>query len=158
AAIRAAQAGKHIYVEKPASHNIWEGRKMVEAARVHKVRMQVGLNSRSAPDVREAIAFLHDGGIGELYMARSLCFKARDSYGMAVEDTPPDGLHYDHWLGPAPWRPYSEKRGHYSWHWYWDTGNGDTGNTGPHQLDIARWGLSKHEHPVAVYSAGGLFG
>ncbi len=158
AAIRAAQAGKHIYVEKPASHNIWEGRKMVEAARVHKVRMQVGLNSRSAPDVREAIAFLHDGGIGELYMARSLCFKARDSYGMAVEGTPPDGLHYDHWLGPAPWRPYSEKRGHYSWHWYWDTGNGDTGNTGPHQLDIARWGLSKHEHPVAVYSAGGLFG
>lgn len=158
ATIWAAQAGKHIYVEKPSSHNIWEGRKMIEAGRLHKVRVQVGLNNRSAPTIREAIAFLHDGGIGDVYMARSLCFKARDSYGMATDGTPPDGLHYDRWLGPAPWRPYSEKRGHYNWHWYWDTGNGDTGNTGPHQLDIARWGLARNEHPTAVYSAGGLFG
>jgi predicted dehydrogenase len=158
AAIWACQAGKHVYVEKPASHNIWEGRKMVEAARKYNLRMQVGLNNRSSRNVREAIAFLHGGGIGEIYMARSLCFKARDSYGLAKDGQPPAKFHYDRWLGPAPLRPYSEKRSHYNWHWYWDTGNGDTGNTGPHQLDIARWGMKKNEHPVSVYSAGGLYG
>ncbi len=158
AAIWAAQAGKHVYVEKPASHNIWEGRKMIEAWRKYGKRMQVGLNNRSAKNVREAIAFLHGGGIGELYMARALCFKARDSYGMAKDGAPPAPFHYDRWLGPAPLRPYNEKRSHYNWHWYWDTGNGDTGNTGPHFLDLARWGLQKDEHPVAVMSMGGLFG
>lgn len=158
AAIWACQAGKHVYVEKPASHNIWEGRKMIEAARKYNLRMQVGLNNRSSRNVREAIAFLHGGGIGDVYMARSLCFKARDSYGMARDGQPPAKFHYDRWLGPAPDRPYNEKRSHYNWHWYWDTGNGDTGNTGPHQLDIARWGMNKAEHPVSVYSAGGIFG
>jgi predicted dehydrogenase len=159
ATIWACQAGKHVYIEKPASHNIWEGRKMIEAARKYNVIAQVGLNNRSSVNVRDAIKFLHDGGIGELYMARALCFKARDSYGYAVEGQPvPKTLHYDQWLGPAAWRPYSEKRVHYNWHWYWDTGNGDTGNTGPHQLDIARWGLNKIEHPVNIYSIGGLFG
>ncbi len=158
ATVLACQAGKHVYVEKPASHNIWEGRKMIEAQRRYDVRMQVGLNNRSSRNVREAIDFLHAGNIGELYMARALCFKARDSYGMARDSEPPAELHYDRWLGPAPWRPYNEKRGHYNWHWYWDTGNGDTGNTGPHQLDIARWGLAKNEHPVSVYSAGGIYG
>lgn len=158
ATIWACQAGKHVYVEKPASHNIWEGRKMVEAGRKYKRFVQVGLNNRSSANVREAIAFLHRGGIGELYMARALCFKARDSYGMAKDGQPPAKFHYDRWLGPAPLRPYNEKRSHYNWHWYWDTGNGDTGNTGPHQLDIARWGMRKNEHPVAVYSTGGIFG
>ena len=158
ATVWACQAGKHVYVEKPASHNIWEGRKMVEAARKANVRVQCGMNNRSSANVREAINFLHDGGIGELFMARALCFKARDSYGMAKNSLPPPTFHYDLWLGPAPWRPYNEKRSHYTWHWYWDTGNGDTGNTGPHQLDIARWGLSKHVHPVSVYSTGGIYG
>lgn len=158
AAIWAAQAGKHVYVEKPASHNIWEGRKMIEAARKYNVRMQVGCNNRASNNIREAIQFLHDGGIGELFMARALCFKARDSYGMAKDGTPPSTFHYDLWLGPAPYRPYNEKRSHYNWHWYWDTGNGDSGNTGPHQLDIARWGLNKNEHPVSVYSTGGIYG
>ena len=147
-----------MYVEKPASHNIWEGRKMIEAWRKYGRRMQVGLNNRSAVNVREAIAFLHGGGIGEIYMARALCFKARDSYGMAKDSAAPAAFHYDRWLGPAPLRPYNVKRSHYCWHWYWDTGNGDTGNTGPHQLDIARWGMKKNEHPVAVYSTGGIFG
>lgn len=158
ATIWACQAGKHVYIEKPASHNIWEGRKMIEAARKYNLRVQVGLNNRSSENVREAIKFLHDGGLGELYMARALCFKARDSYGMAKDSEPPTSFHYDRWLGPAQWRPYNEKRSHYCWHWYWDTGNGDAGNTGPHQLDIARWGLSKNEHPVSVYSTGGLYG
>ena len=158
ATIWACQAGKHVYVEKPASHNIWEGRKMINAARKYNVHVQVGLNNRSSGNVREAIKFLHDGGIGDIFMARALCFKSRDSYGMAKDSEPPETLHYDRWLGPAPWRPYNEKQGHYNWHWYWDTGNGDTGNTGPHQLDIARWGLNKNEHPVTVYSTGGLYG
>lgn len=158
ATIWACQAGKHVYVEKPASHNIWEGRKMVEAARKYNLRVQVGLNNRSSDNVIDAIKFLHDGGIGEVFMARALCFKARNSYGVAKEGVPPSTFHYDRWLGPAPYRPYSEKRSHYCWHWYWDTGNGDTGNTGPHQLDLARWGMNKNEHPVSVYSDGGLYG
>jgi predicted dehydrogenase len=158
AAVWAAQAGKHVYVEKPASHNIWEGRRMIEAWHKYGQRMQVGLNNRSSKNVRDAMALLHRGGIGEIYMARALCFKARDSYGMAKDSAPPATLHYDQWRGPAPMRPYNEKRGHYNWHWYWDTGNGDTGNTGPHQLDLARWGMQKNEHPVAVMSMGGIFG
>jgi len=158
ATIWACQAGKHVYVEKPASYNIVEGRKMVEAARKYNLRVQVGLNNRSSANVIEAIKFLHEGGIGDVYMARGLCYKARDSYGMANDSIPPATFHYDRWLGPAPMRPYNEKRSHYCWHWYWDTGNGDTGNTGTHQLDIARWGLNKNEHPVSVYANGGLYG
>jgi predicted dehydrogenase len=158
ATIWGCQAGKHVYVEKPTSHNIWEGRRMIEAGRKYKRRVQAGLQNRSSPNVREAIALLHSGGIGELYMARTLCFKARDSYGVAREAPTPPGFHHDQWLGPAPLRPYMVNRAHYNWHWYWDTGNGDTGNTGPHQLDVARWGMRKDEHPVSVYSTGGLFG
>ncbi|HOF22121.1 MAG TPA: Gfo/Idh/MocA family oxidoreductase [Bacteroidales bacterium] len=158
ATIWACQAGKHVYVEKPASHNIFEGRKMVEAARKYNVLVQVGHNNRSSRNVIEAIEFLHKGGIGEIYMARGLCYKSRDSYGWAKDSTPPPSFHYERWLGPAQWRPYNVKRSHYSWHWYWDTGNGDTGNQGPHQFDIARWGLSKYEHPVSVYSTGGIYG
>jgi predicted dehydrogenase len=158
ATIWGCQAGKHVYVEKPASHNIWEGRKMIDAARKYDRRVQVGCNNRSSNNVREAIKFLHDGGIGELFMARALCFKARDSYGMAKDSTPPATFHYDRWLGPALYRPYNEKRSHYNWHWYWDTGNGDSGNQGVHEFDIARWGLNKNEHPVSVYSTGGIYG
>jgi predicted dehydrogenase len=158
ATIWACQAGKHVYVEKPASHNIWEGRKMIEASRKYNVRVQVGFQSRSGNNMGEVLKFLHDGGIGEVYMARGLCYKLRDSYGIAKDSTPPASFHYDRWLGPAPYRPYNVKRSHYCWHWYWDTGNGDTGNQGPHQFDIARWGLNKNEHPVSVYSAGGIFG
>ena len=158
ATVWSCQAGKHVYIEKPASHNVWEGRKMVEAKDKYKKRVQVGMQSRSSDNINEAIKFLHDGGIGDVYMARGLCYKARYSYGWAKEDVIPAGFHFDRWLGPAKYRPYSEKRGHYAWHWYWDTGNGDTGNTGPHQLDIARWGLNKNEHPVSIYSNGGLYG
>ncbi|MEO5601606.1 MAG: Gfo/Idh/MocA family oxidoreductase [Cyclobacteriaceae bacterium] len=158
ATIRACQAGKHVYVEKPAMHHIWEGKKMIEAARKYNRRVQVGLNNRSLAGVIEAMNFLHEGGIGEVYMARGICYKARDSFGIANDSKPPATLHYDRWLGPAPYRPYNEKRSHYNFHWYWDTGNGDIGNTGPHQFDIARWGLNQNEHPVSVYSNGGLYG
>lgn len=158
ATVWACQAGKHVYVEKPAMHEIWEGRKMVEAARKYNRIVQVGLNNRSEPGVIEAMKFLHEGGIGDIYLARGICFKARDSYGIGKDSTPPSGFHYDRWLGPAPYRPYNEKRTHYNFHWYWDTGNGDIGNTGPHQFDLARWGLNKNEHPVSVYSNGGIYG
>lgn len=156
--IWACQAGKHVYVEKPATHNVYEGRKMIEAARKYDRRVQVGFQNRSIANVIEAMNFLHEGGIGSVYLARGLCFKPRDSFGIAPDSNPPEGLHYDMWLGPAQYRPYNEKKGHYNWHWHWDTGNGDTGNQGPHQFDIARWGLNKNEHPVKIYSVGGIYG
>jgi predicted dehydrogenase len=156
--IWACQSGKHVYVEKPSCHNIFEGRKMIEASRKYNVRVQVGFQNRSGKNLNEAIKFLHDGGIGEIYMARGLCLKPRDSFGIAPDSDPPATLHYNQWLGPVTWRSYNEKRGHYNWHWFWDTGNGDTGNQGPHEFDIARWGMSKNEHPVSVYSAGGIYG
>ena len=156
--IWACQAGKHVYVEKPLSHNIFEGRKMIEAARKYKRRVQVGFQNRSIANVMEAIDFIKKGGIGDVYMARGLCFKPRDSFGIAKDSEAPASLHYDLWLGPAAKRPYNEKKGHYNWHWFWETGNGDTGNQGPHQFDIARWGLQKDEHPVSVFSSGGIYG
>jgi predicted dehydrogenase len=156
--IWACQAGKHVYVEKPCCHNIFEGQKMIEAAKKYNVRVQVGFQNRSGKNLNEAIKFLHDGGIGEVYMARGLCLKPRDSFGIADDSEPPATLHYDMWLGPAPYHPYNEKRLHYNWHWFWDTGNGDTGNQGPHEFDVARWGMNKNEHPVKVYSTGGIYG
>ena len=156
--IWACQAGKHVYVEKPSSHNIWEGRKMVEAARKYNRVVQVGFQNRSTTNVMQAMAFLHSGGIGDVYMARGTCFKPRNSFGISPDGEAPSTLDYDMWLGPASYRPYNEKRGHYNWHWHWNTGNGDTGNQGPHQFDIARWGLGKKVHPVKVQSMGGIFG
>lgn len=158
ATIWAAQAGKHVYCEKPASHNVFEGRKMIEAARKYNVRVQVGFQNRSIANVMEAMKFLHTGGIGEVYMAKGNCYKPRDSFGISEDSLPPEKLHYDMWLGPAQYRAYNEKKGHYNWHWFWETGNGDTGNQGPHQFDIARWGLNKNEHPVSIFSTGGVYG
>jgi predicted dehydrogenase len=181
ATIWGLQAGKHVYVEKPASHTVWEGRRMVEAqARFGKI-VQVGTMNRSRPAVRTAIKFIQDGGIGKVYMARGLCFKPRPSIGkypdgpmapgekfaLTVDSTaylPPydaqylSKVDYDLWLGPASKRPFNRNRFHYNWHWQWEYGNGDTGNQGPHQFDIARWGLGKQEHPVKVSSMGGYFG
>ena len=155
--IWAVQAGKHVYVEKPSSHNIFEGRKMIEAARKYNRIVQVGFQNRSINNVRQAMQFLHDGGIGDVYMARGMCFKPRDSFGLAPDSAVPNGLHYDLWLGPAAYYPYNEKKHHYNWHWHWATGNGDIGNQGPHQFDIARWGLNKDEHPVRVQAMGGYY-
>lgn len=157
ATIWAVQAGKHVYAEKPCSHNIWEGRQMVEAAKKYKKIVQVGFQNRSISNVRKAMQALHNGVIGDVYLAKGLCYKPRGSFGKSPNSAPPKGLHYDLWLGPAKWRPYNEKRGHYNWHWHWNTGNGDIGNQGPHQWDIARWGMNKDEHPVSVQSTGGYF-
>jgi predicted dehydrogenase len=181
ATIWALQAGKHVYVEKPASHTVWEGRKMVEAARKYNKVVQVGTMNRSRPAVIEAIKFLHDGGIGKVYMARGLCFKRRPAIGKYPDGPMAPGekfklnveanayeptydaaylskVDYDLWLGPAPKREFNRNRFHYNWHWHWEYGNGDTGNQGPHQFDIARWGLNKNEHPVRIIATGGYFG
>jgi predicted dehydrogenase len=180
ATVWAVQAGKHVYVEKPGSHTVWEGRKMVEAARKYDRLVQVGTMNRSRPLVQQAIQFLHDGGIGKVYMARGLCFKPRPSIGRypdgpmqpgekyrinleattnepAYDEAYLSKVDYDLWLGPAPKRPFNRNRFHYNWHWHWDYGNADSGNQGPHQFDIARWGLGKDEHPVKVATTGGLF-
>ena len=156
--IWACQAGKHVFVEKPVSWSIHEGRKMVEASKKYNVRVQVGTQGRSDSKTIEAMKFLNTGGIGNVYKARALCIKPRDSFGISGNSTPPSTLHYDNWLGPVAYRPYNEKKGHYNWHWFWETGNGETGNTGPHMLDIANWGMNKNEHPKTVYSMGDFFG
>jgi len=152
ATIWACQAGKHVYCEKPASHNIFEGRKMVEAARKHNRLVQIGFQNRSRQNTNAAIKFLRDGGIGEVYMARGLCFKPRGDIVNPSDQPVPEGLHYDLWLGPAQKRPFNPNYVHYNWHWHWAFGNGDTGNQGPHQFDIARWGLGKEEAPIKVSS------
>lgn len=180
ATIWAVQAGKHVYVEKPASHNVFEGRKMVEAARKHNVLVQVGFQNRSFETTNRAIKFIRDGHLGDIYMARGLCFKPRGDIGIYPDGPMKEGekfklnaesggyeppyteaylekVHYDMWLGPAPKRPFNRNRFHYNWHWFWDYGNGDTGNQGPHQFDVARWALGKEELPVRVTSTGGMF-
>ena len=181
ATIMALQAGKHVYVEKPASHTVWEGRQMVDAAVRYNKVVQVGTMNRSRPAVVDAIKFIHGGGIGKVYMARGLCFKPRPAIGKYPDGPMKPGekfaltvtstqyeptydesylrkVDYDMWLGPAEKRPFNRNRFHYNWHWHWDYGNGDSGNQGPHQFDIARWGLQKQEHPVKIHSTGGYFG
>jgi len=154
--IWACQAGKDVYVEKPASHNIFEGRKMVEAARKYNRMVQCGTQIRSSEAIQEAVLKLKDGIIGDVYMAKGLCYKRRDTIGKAKDEPVPTGIHYDLWTGPAPSRPFSKNRFHYQWHWQWAYGNGDIGNQGVHQLDIARWGLGV-KLPSKVQSFGGHF-
>src|SRR3954449_7523904 len=157
ATIWACQAGKDVYVEKPACHNIHEGRKMIEAARKYKRMVQIGSQSRSTPHKIEAIAKLQDGVIGTLYQSKGICYKRRVSIGHKADEPTPPGLNWDLFLGPAPMRAYNENRFRYNWHWFWDTGNGDIGNQGVHEMDIARWGLGKEGLPKGVVSTGGKY-
>jgi predicted dehydrogenase len=157
ATIWGCQAGKDVYVEKPTCHNIWEGRKMVEAARKYNRIVQAGMQNRSNRNVQAAMKFLHDGGIGDVYLAKGLCFKPRDTIGRKPDSPVPEGLHYDLWLGPAQYRPFNPNYVHYNWHWFWDFGCTDLGNQGPHQMDIARWGMNKREYPVRIHCSGGYF-
>ncbi len=157
--IWAMQAGCDVYVEKPASHNIFEGRKMVEAARKYGRICQVGTQSRANPGMREAIAYLHAGNLGKIRLARGLCYKQRDSIGrVSSPQEPPPTVDYDIWLGPAPKKAVMRQRFHYDWHWQWDYGNGDLGNQGSHEMDKARWGLNKNHLPYSVTTVGGRFG
>ena len=155
-AIWACQAGKDVYVEKPCSHNLWEGRQLVRAAEKYQRIVQHGTQIRSAPAIQEAIKGLHAGAIGEVYLARGLCFKWRDTIGHAPQEPVPAGVHYDLWTGPAPLKAFTRNRFHYNWHWIWDTGNGDLGNQGIHQVDVARWGLGV-KFPNRISAIGGHF-
>jgi predicted dehydrogenase len=155
-AIWACQAGKDVYVEKPCSHNMWEGRQLVRAAQKYSRIVQHGTQSRSARALIEAINHLHGGTFGDIYLARGLCFKRRDTIGRAPSEPVPKGVDYDLWTGPAPLKPFTRNRFHYNWHWIWDTGNGDLGNQGIHQVDDARWGLGV-AFPNRVSAVGGHF-
>jgi predicted dehydrogenase len=157
ATIWGCEAGKHVYVEKPCCHSIHEGRLMVDAARRWNRVVAVGFQSRSSPSIRAAMNFLRQGGIGEVYQARGLCFKPRGSIGVKPDGATPQGVDYNLWLGPAPERAFNPNHFHYEWHWLWEYGCGDIGNQGPHQFDIARWGLNTSEHPVRVHSTGNYF-
>ncbi|MEE8155048.1 MAG: Gfo/Idh/MocA family oxidoreductase [Phycisphaerales bacterium] len=159
AAVWALQAGKHVYVEKPISHNVLEGQKVVAAAGKYGKVVQHGTQARSNGATREAIAWLHDGGLGQIDIARGLCYKRRESIGKVLQtQQPPATLDYDLWTGPAQLLPLRRKQLHYDWHWVFNTGNGDIGNQGVHQMDIARWGLDKTDFPTRITSCGGRVG
>ncbi len=156
ATIWACQAGKDVYVEKPGSHNIWEGRKMVEAAHKYDRIVQHGVQLRSSVAVREAVQLLRDGYIGNVYMARGLVFRNRPDIGNKPNEPVPEGLDYDIWTGPAPKRPFTRNIVHYNWHWHWDYGNGDVGNQGIHETDLCMWGLNVGL-PSKITAMGGKF-
>jgi len=156
ATIWACEAGKDVYCEKPASYNIFEGLQMVAAARKHRRIVQIGMQGRSMPHKQQAVELLRNGAIGQVYMARGICYKRRRSIGHTPVEPVPAGLDWDLFLGPAPMREYTKNRYQYNWHWFWDTGNGDIGNQGIHEMDLARWGLG-HGLPRSVVSTGGKY-
>jgi predicted dehydrogenase len=150
------QAGKNVYCEKPQTHNIFESKQVLAAARKYGKIAQGGVNARSHGAPMEAVQKMREGLIGDVYMARGLCFKRRDTIGRAKPEPVPAGVHYDLWLGPAPKTEFTKNRFHYTWHWFWDYGNGDFGNQGIHELDIARWGLGV-KYPTRISAIGGHF-
>jgi predicted dehydrogenase len=150
------QAGKDVYVEKPCSHFWWEGRQMVRAAEKYDRIVQHGTNSRSNPAVLEGIRKVREGLIGDVYLARGLCFNRRDTIGHKPGEPVPAGVDYDLWTGPAPKHEFTRNRFHYTWHWFWAYGNGDIGNQGSHQIDLARWGLGV-DFPIKASAMGGHF-
>ena len=159
ATIWAVQAGKDVYVEKPVSHNVWEGRQMVNAARNYKKIVQTGTQSRSSFAIKEAVAWVAAGNLGKIKIARGLCYKPRGSIGkVANAQAIPTEIDYDLWCGPAPKDEMRRGKLHYDWHWIWNYGNGDLGNQGIHQMDIARWFLGEMELAPRVFSVGGRVG
>lgn len=156
--IWACQAGKDVYVEKPLSHDFHEGRVAVEVAKKYKRIVQHGTQRRSEAPWAKAIAAIHSGQLGKLLVARGLCYKRRNSIGFKTPCEVPPELDYNLWTGPRPQVPYHPNLVHYNWHWFWNFGNGDIGNQGVHQLDVARWGIQGATLPKSVISFGGRFG
>jgi predicted dehydrogenase len=156
--IWACQAGKDVYVEKPCSHNIYEGRKAVEAAKKYGRIVQHGTQSRSSQSWLDLLALVQSGRYGKLLVSRGLCYKPRGSIGVKPPSPPPAEVDFDLWLGPAPEQPHHANLVHYNWHWFWDFGNGDIGNQGVHQMDIARWLIPGATWPDWVISFGGRLG
>jgi predicted dehydrogenase len=157
AAIWACQAGKDVYVEKPSTHCFNEGLSLVAAAKKYNRIVQHGVQLRSSEAVREAVAKMREGQIGDVYMARATIYKWRPKLeDFPVSETPPSTLDYEMWVGPGKWRPYSRRHVHYNWHWTWDFGNGEIGNQGIHETDMLRWGLDV-TLPTRVTSLGGKY-
>ena len=156
ASIMACAAGKHVYVEKPCSHNAREGELLIEAARKNKRCVQMGNQRRSGEKIMEAMALLHDGRIGNVYYSRSWYAASRGTIGTGTPMDVPPNIDYELWQGPAPRQPYTSNRLPYTWHWFWNYGNGELGNNGIHSLDLSRWGLQV-DYPVRVVSSGGRY-
>ena len=163
ATIWACQAGKDVYVEKPACHELSEGRRMVEAARKYNRIVQVGTQCRSSIGLQQGVKYVRDGKLGKIRLARGFCYKARKSIGLVEgPQAVPDYIDYDLWCGPAPKEPPRRNTSfgtvHYDWHWFWAYGNGDFGNQGPHQVDIARWFLGEDAISPFAMAIGGRLG
>jgi predicted dehydrogenase len=155
--IWACQAGKDVYVEKPISYTLNEGRRMVQAARKYNRVVQVGTQSRSSPVVHEAVKLIRKGVLGEVYMAKAFVYRFRANIGHKEDSPIPEGVHWDLFLGPAPYRPFNENRFHYQWHWVWDTSTTEFGNNGTHGTDRIRLALNKRVHPEKIHCAGNLY-
>ena len=157
AAIWACQAGKDVYVEKPGSHNIYEGRKLIEAAHKYNRIVQHGVQLRSSAAVQEAIQHLRKGTIGNVYMSRGLVYRWRPSIGHKPDEPTPAYLDWNMWQGPAQERNFTRRLVHYNWHWHWNYGNGDVGNQGIHETDLCMWGLGVTTFPSKITAMGGKF-
>jgi predicted dehydrogenase len=157
AAIWACQAGKDVYVEKPGTHNFFEGRQMIAAAKKYNRIVQHGVQLRSSEALQEGVEHLRKGTIGNVYMARGLVFRRRPSIGHQPNTTAPATLDYDLWTGPAQMEPFSRRLVHYNWHWTWNYGNGDVGNQGIHETDLCLWGLGLETFPTEITGLGGKF-
>lgn len=156
-AIWAMKAGKDVYGEKPACYNIYEGQKMLAVRSSTGRMLQIGSQHRSNPFKIRAMAAIQGGLIGKIYQAKGLCYKRRVSIGKKPDAPTPPGLDWDMFLGPAPLRPFNELRFRYNWHWFWDTGNGDIGNQGVHELGLARWGMGDPMWPKTAFAHGGKY-
>ena len=157
--IWAIQAGKDVYVQKPVSHNVSEGRHIVEAARKYKRIVQTGTQSRASSGLREAVEYVQSGKLGKIIVSRAICYKPRPSIGKSTKPfVIPPNIDFDLWCGPAEKLPIMRSRLHYDWHWVWNTGNGDLGNQGIHEMDVARWFLGEQELSPSVFSVGGRLG
>jgi predicted dehydrogenase len=159
ATVWGCQAGKDVYVEKPVSHNVWEGRQMIAAAKKYKRVVQSGIQARSDQALQDAFDWLQAGNLGKILVARGFCIRERPSIGKVTEPTPiPPEVDYELWTGPAEKTPLMRQELHYDWHWQWNTGNGDIGNQGPHQMDQCRRALGQKTLPKRVMCFGGRFG